>query len=255
MSKQLQQGFSLIELSIVLVIMGLLIAGVSAGSSLVKSAELRALMTQVENFKVASGSYYAKKGRLPGDDASTTDANFAGNANGLIEFTTNVKSQFAMEGVNVWKHFVDQEILSGTYAGHASTAAAEDSVDVSGQVATAKKKGGVWVFDDVTETINGGTVRRNYIFLINKVALATVKNDAVLKLSSYGANGLDKKGVMPAIDVASLDEKYDDADPKNGGIRSYASKPSTADDDTNYCDYAASDSNTAKCAMAFKLGL
>lgn len=252
--KQLQRGFSLIELSIVLVIMGLLVAGVSAGSSLVKSAELRALITQVENFKVAAGSYYAKKGRLPGDDSNPSNLDYAGNSNGLIEFNSSVKTKFGMEGINAWKHLVEQEVITGEYSGHSLATAAESGVDVSATVPISKKKGGVWLFDIISEEINGGTVRRNYLFLVNKVALSSVKNDGTILLSGEDTTvGVDKKGIMPAIDVASLDEKYDDADPSNGGIKSYASTPATGN--ANYCDYAAADSNTAKCAMAFKLGL
>ena len=51
--KKNNKGFSLIELSIVLIIMGLLIAGVTGGASLVKSAKLRAAVTELMNCRAA----------------------------------------------------------------------------------------------------------------------------------------------------------------------------------------------------------
>ena len=71
--KKNNKGFSLIELSIVLIIMGLLIAGVTGGASLVKSAKLRAAVTELMNYRAAFNTYYAQFGKVPGacnDDKS-----------------------------------------------------------------------------------------------------------------------------------------------------------------------------------------
>ena len=46
----MKQGFSLVELSIVLVILGLLTGGILAGQNLIRAAELRAVTTQINNF-------------------------------------------------------------------------------------------------------------------------------------------------------------------------------------------------------------
>lgn len=62
-----KSGFSLIELSIVLVILGLLIAGVSGGASLIKSAELRAATAEYKNFTTAMGAFQTQFDGLPGD--------------------------------------------------------------------------------------------------------------------------------------------------------------------------------------------
>lgn len=60
-------GFSLIELSIVLIIIGLLIAGVTGASSLIESAKIRALATEITDWDKAVNSFYALTDRLPGD--------------------------------------------------------------------------------------------------------------------------------------------------------------------------------------------
>ena len=60
-------AFSLIELSIVLIIIGLLVAGITGGKSLVKSAKLRAFMNELSSYKQAVSSFYEAKGRLPGE--------------------------------------------------------------------------------------------------------------------------------------------------------------------------------------------
>lgn len=60
-------GFSLIELSIVLIIIGLLVAGVTGGASLIESAKIRALVTEITNWDKAVNSFYALTNRLPSD--------------------------------------------------------------------------------------------------------------------------------------------------------------------------------------------
>ena len=60
-------GFSLIELSIVLIIIGLLVAGVTGGASLIESAKIRALATEITNWDKAVNSFYSLNDRLPSD--------------------------------------------------------------------------------------------------------------------------------------------------------------------------------------------
>ena len=86
-----KSAFSLIELSIVLIIIGLLIAGVTGGASLIKSSELRAAISEARGWSTAVNGFYNQFNSFPGDYpvviGSTTGA--AGNGNSQINaFTT-----------------------------------------------------------------------------------------------------------------------------------------------------------------------
>lgn len=62
-------GFSLVELSIVLVILGLLTGGILGGQSLIKAAELRAVTTELDAFQTATNTFRQKYFALPGGHA------------------------------------------------------------------------------------------------------------------------------------------------------------------------------------------
>jgi len=72
--KRNQSGFTLIEIAIVLVIIGLLLGGVLKGQELINSAKVKNLATDFKNIPVFIYGYQDKFKALPGDDinAATT---------------------------------------------------------------------------------------------------------------------------------------------------------------------------------------
>jgi len=61
------RGFTLIEISIALVIIGLTIGGIIVGQDLINSAAIRAQITQIDKYQAAVGAFVNKYNYLPGD--------------------------------------------------------------------------------------------------------------------------------------------------------------------------------------------
>ena len=134
-------GFSLVELSIVLVILGLLVGGVLTGQSLIRAAELRSGIAQIQQYSTAILSFRDKYFALPGDmpnatafwgvaagngsDAdcfgteSTTRATCNGTGDGRIHTPPGVTSgvHFHHEGFRAWQHLANAGLIEGSFTG------------------------------------------------------------------------------------------------------------------------------------------
>jgi prepilin-type N-terminal cleavage/methylation domain-containing protein len=69
-------GFTLIELSIVLVIIGFIVGGILTGQSLIDAAAQRAQVSQITKYNTAVNTFRLKYGGLPGDLALTLATQF-----------------------------------------------------------------------------------------------------------------------------------------------------------------------------------
>jgi prepilin-type N-terminal cleavage/methylation domain-containing protein len=68
----MQKAFSLVELSIVLVILGLLTGGILAGQSLIRASELRSYTADITRYSTAYMTFRDQYSALPGDISSAT---------------------------------------------------------------------------------------------------------------------------------------------------------------------------------------
>ena len=67
-----RRGFTLIELSIVLVVIGLIVGGILVGQTLIQAAQMRSLIKQIEAYRTATMTFRDKYGALPGDIGNAT---------------------------------------------------------------------------------------------------------------------------------------------------------------------------------------
>ena len=107
--KRNQSGFTLIEIAIVLVIIGLLLGGVLKGQELINSARVKNLATDFRNLPVLIYGYQDKYKALPGDDIAAVShvaATGNGDGNGIINgkwdsTTTTDESQLFWQDVRL----------------------------------------------------------------------------------------------------------------------------------------------------------
>ncbi len=79
------QGFTLIEMSIVLMVIGLLVGGILVGQDLIHAAQIRQTISQIEKLNSAVNTFKLKFNGIPGDiDPTTANAYGLKGANGLI---------------------------------------------------------------------------------------------------------------------------------------------------------------------------
>jgi prepilin-type N-terminal cleavage/methylation domain-containing protein len=138
-------AFSLVELSIVLVILGLLVGGVLSGQSLIRAAELRSNIADMSRHQAAFQSFRDKYFALPGDMANATQfwgtdtvsacsttpvagdrvgktATCDGNGNGQIQQAAPASPEM----FRVWQHLANAGLIEGSYTGVAGTFSAQD---------------------------------------------------------------------------------------------------------------------------------
>jgi prepilin-type N-terminal cleavage/methylation domain-containing protein len=120
-------GFTLIELSIVLVIVGLIAGGVLVGRDLIAAAAIRAQITQIQQLQTAVSTFRTKYNAIPGDlpasDADqlgmvTRDGTAGhGDGNGFLDSCGGSSGNlFGCETALIWADLSSAGLIGGTYA-------------------------------------------------------------------------------------------------------------------------------------------
>jgi len=118
--KRTQQGFTLVEIAIVLVIIGLLLGGILKGQEMITQAKIKNI---VADFSGISAAYYGYQDRyraIPGDDPNadtrwtTPTAAVKGNGNGVVAGAYNAACATAAdESCQWWDHLRRAGFVAG----------------------------------------------------------------------------------------------------------------------------------------------
>ncbi|MEK7876465.1 MAG: prepilin-type N-terminal cleavage/methylation domain-containing protein [Pseudomonadota bacterium] len=210
-----QTGFTLIEIAIVLVIIGLLLGGVLKGQELIQSARVRNLAAMTDGTKAAFFGFQDRFRALPGDyTGALATANILGVAanagcTGAVTGGGNGDGQIAAAGESIiaWEHLSKAGFITGSYTCAAATNAATNTpTNVYGAYVQL-------VYDGIYGITSGGTVRHN----------------------------LKTGPSIPVAIIAELDRKVDDGAPYAGSFQFsvYAGTGGTAPTEAGSCTSAA----------------
>ena len=116
-----QKGFTLVEIAIVLVIIGLLIGGVLKGQAMIQNAKVKRVVKSADELRAAMYTFYDKYGMYPGDEnlsnaGTGIPPNDTHNGDGGGQIT-------AAEAPQLFEDLALADIISGDFDG-----AGEDSI-------------------------------------------------------------------------------------------------------------------------------
>ena len=205
----MKHAFSLVELSIVLVILGLLVGGILSGKSLIRASELRSVTTQYYGFVSAVKSFKDKYFALPGDMTNAT-AFWGTNTNPGDCFSTDAKTcngdgdnlvknsggnPKIRESFGFWQHLANAGLVTGQYAG-------DDAAMCSASSCPAARVGGYWYVQDF------GT------FSMSFNAFLGYYGHGFLLTGASGGSYL----IFTPAEAWNIDSKMDDGKPATGKI-------------------------------------
>ncbi len=270
------QAFSLIELSIVLVILGLLTGGILTGQNLIRAAELRSITTELQAYQTAVHTFRDKYFALPGDLPNATDfwgeadadpATCAtttptgtetcnGDGNGNI-YHTGTGSNTSHEYMRFWQHLANAGLINGSYTGvfvaNTGTPSTPSSKFNTGQWHVAYSNGynrdaNTNAYDFVTPgTAMDFLVKDRHHFIMSKPTLGHS-----LGRAPSPADGESWPPLFLPEEAWNIDKKIDDGLPAGGKVVARwwdDCTDATAADDDN-AQYLLADSSI-QCSLHF----
>ncbi len=198
-------GFTLIELSMVLIIISLITAGIVGGRSLIYNAELKSVSADLTGFQTAINIFIDKYDAMPGDitdadlywpscDDTPTDCN--GGGNGRVDSTS--------ESLRAWQQLGDSEIIGNTFTGTGNFA-------LDTNVPRAKLNAGAYVITYNSSAIYGKQANHLVLGVIN-------------------GNSTNNNSILSATDSSTIDKKFDDGNGNSGNFIAQDGADATAND-------------------------
>ncbi len=186
-----QNGFTLIEIAIVLVIVGLLLGGVLKGQELITAARVRNLATTLDGVKIAYLGFQDRFRVLPGDYAGTlAAANIPGPTATLGCTITDATCQNGKielgESILAWHQLSRSGFITGSYDGTGATPSP---------------------LNNPTNPFSG------YLQLIHDAVYSDASATPPIVFNTKTG------GSVPASILGEVDRKVDDGNPKTGSFR------------------------------------
>lgn len=244
-----EQGFTILEISIVLLIAGLLVAGVFVGQDLIRSSQLQRVLGEYDSHTRVIQQFQDKYAAMPGD-MSTASSVWSDQTNGdgdgrigsVSDITDGTLSDQA-EWFRAWRHLARAQLISGVFTGTTGGAGAQDAIPGTNVPASQLSDAG-W-------TLN------YYLQTSTDTSLWGDDYGHMLWFGGYSSNNFTNGVALTPAEAYNLDLKMDDGKPGTGNIRAWRTghhaNCTTSDSSQENAVYYEVYTGTA-CALGFITG-
>ena len=240
-------GFTLVELSIVIVIIGLITGGIVISRSLIRQSEIKTVLSEYDMHLKSVKAFQDKYLMLPGD-FSNASVNWSGvgngNGNSLIGNSDSSGSPSdESEWFLAWQHLSLAGLTQGQFTGTAGSGGSTEAV-LGSNVPRSKFPGGGWTL----------------LYFQLESNNASLWGDAYGHIFVFGGNesGTITRGALLAPkELLSLDQKIDDSKPGTGKVRAWRTSVQTNCTENDSSPTAATyktSNNTSSCSGIFLSG-
>jgi prepilin-type N-terminal cleavage/methylation domain-containing protein len=218
-------GFTLVELAIVMVIIGLLVGAIMAGKSMIRAQRVRDLLADARNYSVAMQQFREQYGQLPGDfdhaesvwgnaegGAVTTNCvgygttqspdtvkTCNGNGNGVLDIGSPA------EGFWAWQQMGAAGLIAAHYIGAEMGGSITDAKPGTNVPASAVPTSGFWLF-------SWGVEAASTTFYVGDYT-------DTMTLGAINEPSWPYKALLKPAEAEAIDIKADDGAPGTGSIR------------------------------------
>lgn len=258
-----KSGFTLLELSIVMIIIALLAASVLAARHMIRASQVRAMTGEISQFTQAVVAFRDKYQSLPGDfadaegiwvqdagkcgvaatysaDSRTKTCNGDGNGHiGDIRLNGNTDNEI----FRAWQQLTDAAMLPGSFSGRPGSGSARHAIPGNNVPIVKLQGAGVTL-----AYLGGGAADATYWL---------DRYDHAFIYGSVSADDITNVGALTPLEAITTDSKVDDGFPQSGNVTSIkdAVAPGCATTtDPNTAAYVGTDDSTPACALIFQPG-
>ncbi len=208
------KGFTLVELSIVIVIVALIIAGVSAGRGLIATARINGQISDLQMYSTAFNAFRGQYNAMAGDmkNASSYWPGVTnGNGNGMYEtYAFAALPDLTKEHFTLFQHLAKAKLIPGSYNN-------TYVLDVGYPSLKIDKTKGMIAGNQVYFTsaiVNFQLTAKEMTQIYKAILFLTVSDPS-------RGNGTNDTGVMTPEIAYAIDTKIDDGKPRGGKFMAF----------------------------------
>ena len=229
MQNRVQRGFTLLEMSVVITIIGLIIGGILFGRAMLTNSRLQTVITDYDSYLTAVGNFRQTYQALPGDMANATtmwgtdssgcpngggtSGTCNGNGDGMIADAAGT----AKEGFRFWQHLYLAKLFNQKLSGVKGPNGIYNVVIGTNSPAGAIEGTGYWIayWGTVSGDINRFDGFYGHILMLGGTT------------NAYAPNGIPNGAMFTPEQAANMDAKIDDGVPATGKLRTYGGAGAT----------------------------